>query len=172
VTVTTPSGISTVSAADRFTYDTPNSGARDASPGPAGVAGARDSSQSPAGAGGPRLPRLGRLAYTGDTPTAIGSAPAAGGAAAAAALTSTSAAPAIEAVPVDAASSVSQASELALSLIDQREDMIGASHNPTTKVENTPAFPPVALAPLAIISLVLLVVRRLRNRRLIGHTRP
>jgi hypothetical protein len=124
--------------------------------------------QSPDSAAGPRLPRLGRLAYTGDAPTAIGSAPAAGGAAPAAPLTSASAAPAIAAVPVDAESSVSQASELALSLIDQREDMIAASRNPATKVENTP----LALAPLAIISLVLLVVRRRMTRRLIGHTRP
>jgi len=172
VSVTTPSGASTVSAADRFTYATPSSGARDANPGPAGVAGSRDASQSPAGTPGPRLPRLGRLAYTGDTPTAVGSAPAAGGAAPAAASTSTSAATASAAVPVDAESSVSQASELALSLIDQREDMMAVSHNPATKVENTPAFPPVALASLAIISLVLLAVRRRMTRRLIGHTRP
>jgi hypothetical protein len=128
--------------------------------------------QSPAGAAGPRLPRLGRLAYTGDTPTAIGSAPAAGGAAPAAALTSTSAAPAIAAVPVDAESSVSQASEPATAPVARGADMMAASRSEAINHENSPGYLPLVLIPLAIISMTLVVFRRRMNRRLIGHTRP
>jgi len=37
---------------------------------------------------------------------------------------------------------------------------------------SAPAVPPAALIPLAAIALALLLIRRRKNRRLLGHTRP
>jgi hypothetical protein len=147
-------------------------GARDANAGPAGTAGSRDASQSGASTAGPRLPKLGPGARTGETPsdvamtTAIGPAPTAEGAAMISASPATAAAPAEAQV---AAIAVAQ-SEQPPTIIDG--DMMAASRAPLTKIEIRPGYSPLVLIPLAIISLVLLVVRRQRNRRLIGPTRP
>jgi hypothetical protein len=153
-------------------------GARDANAGPAGTAGAREANQSPAGSVGPRLPRLGRLAYAGDTAsgavlaTAVGPGSRSGGAAPAASTSTTAAAPAIAATPAEAEIAVSPASQAAPSLIAGGADMKAASHIAATKVESISVYLPLVLFPLAIITLALLVVRRRMTRRLIGRTRP
>jgi sugar lactone lactonase YvrE len=51
-------------------------------------------------------------------------------------------------------------------------DMMAASRAPAIAAENGPGYAPLILIPLAIMSLTLLVIRRRKNRRLIGHSRP
>ncbi len=151
-------------------------GARDSNPGPAGVAGSRDAIQSGAATAGPRLPRLGGLVFSGDTQS--GAAPAtamipaatAGGAAMISASTPQAASAIAVASPEGEVAALA-ASEPAIAQTPTGADMMAASRAPLKKVENSPGYAPLILIPLAIMSLALLVVRRQRNRRLIGHTR-
>jgi hypothetical protein len=110
-------------------------------------------------------------ALSGAAPApAIGLAPA--GATTAAASTAQAAASAIAAAPAEAEVAAITVSQPEQPVTVRDSDMMAASRAPLTMIENSPGYPPLVLIPLAIMALALLVVRRQRNRRLIGHTRP
>ena len=147
-------------------------GARDTNSGPTGTAGSRDANQSGASTAGPRRPTVapGDSVFGATSAPATGLAPA--GAATTPASTAQAAAPAIAAAPIEAQVAAIAGSQSEQPLTMSGGDMMAASRAPLTKVEKSPGYPSLALISLAIMSLTLLVVRRQRNRRLLGHTRP
>lgn len=150
-------------------------GSRNTNQGPAGTQGTRAANQSGAGTPGPRLPRLGPVARSVNSgsgitlATAIGPAPTVGAAGLVASSGPAAAAPLAAADRQGFAASL--ASEPLPPLTARGAAMVAPAHGPATRLEY-PSHLPVIVITLAIASLALLAVRRRKNRRLIGNTRP
>jgi hypothetical protein len=137
-----------------------------ADPGPGGTSGIRIPWLGGTSAGSAAAPKMPSVPFSRVAPP-VATAPKAAPAAAA---QPAPAAP-VAAAPAPAETAVRPPSESAAPPARKDDVMLAPPRTAAAKIES-PTYLPVAAGTLAVVALVLLAVRRRRNRRLIGHTRP
>ena len=151
-------------------------GSRSANAGPGGTPSARTpANQSSPSTSGPRLPNFGRVAGSIDA-AGLALADMRSGAPVPDTAQAAASAPAAFAQPLAAAPAPPEIaarppSESAAQPPRRDDVMLAPSRTAAARIDN-PSYLPVVAIALAVVALALLAVRRRRNRRLIGHTRP